>query len=429
MRSLHFTDTYLPRRDGIVTSVRTLTATLRAHGHHAITVAPAHRAQPAEGDVLPLSAVPAYGLAGLRLSSWLLRGQWAAGALARIAAARPDLIHVHTPGPTGLLGVFAARELRVPVVHTYHTDLHAYAEAYRVPAAALTTGLRLYARRLGVPPVRAGAGRRAAVDAVNEFMLRGAAAVILPTRAVSARLSLPVPAERLAVIPTGISPVPLDAAARGRFRASHRIGPAAPLVLYVGRVNREKGVDRLIAAFARVAAGRPDARLVLIGAMYERRWLTRLLRESGVADRIVLTGQQPPAVVAAAYRAADVFAFPSTTDTQALVLLEAAHNRLPVVMADPLLHAHGLLGDAALLTGPAPDELAAGIGALLDDPAAARALAGRAARRAANHTADGYARSVCALYRSLPFRDETFRLDKRATCRHARYSRRDGPSR
>jgi glycosyltransferase involved in cell wall biosynthesis len=398
MRSLHFTDTWLPRRDGVVTSVRTLTAVLRAHGRHAVTVAPGHRGHSAEGDVLPLAAVPVpCGLAGLRLSSWLLHSGWAAGALARIAAARPDLIHVHTPGPTGLLGVFAARELGLPVVHTYHTDLHAYAEAYRVPAAALTAGLRLYARRLGVPPVQAGAGRRGAVDAVNEFMLRDAAAVIVPTRAVSARLSLPVPAERLAVIPTGVTPAPPDPAAGPRFRRLHGIGPDVPLILYVGRVNREKGMDRLIAAFARV----PAARLVLVGAVYEPRRLARLLRDAGVADRVVLAGQQPPAVVAAAYQASDVFAFPSTTDTQALVLLEAAHSRLPVVMADPLLHAHGLLGDAALLTGPAPADFAAGISALLTDRAAARTQAARAAARAAAHTAEGYGRSVYALYQRL----------------------------
>jgi glycosyltransferase involved in cell wall biosynthesis len=402
MRSLHFTDTYLPRRDGVVTSVRTLTAALRGHGHQAVTVAPGHRAHLAERDLLRLPAVPVpWGLAGLRLSPWLLRGRWAAGAMARIAAAGPDLIHVHTPGPVGLLGVFAGRELGVPVVHTYHTDLHAYADAYRVPAAALAAGLRLYAYRLGVPPVPTGTGRRAAVDAVNEFLLRDAAAVIVPTRAVPARLSLPVPDGRLAVIPTGVTPAPLDETAGARLRRAHGIAPAAPLVLYVGRINREKGMDRLITAFAEVAAARPDARLALVGAVYEPRWLARLLRGAGVADRVVLTGQQPPAVVSAAYRAADVFAFPSTTDTQALVLLEAAHSGLPVVMADPLLHAHGLLGDAALLAGPAPAGLAAGIGALLDDPPAARALAGRARARAAAHTADGYARSVYALYQRL----------------------------
>ncbi|MEU4429049.1 glycosyltransferase, partial [Actinoplanes sp. NPDC024001] len=346
--------------------------------------------------MLHLPAVPC-GLAGLRLSSWLLRERWADRALARIADAGPEVIHVHTPGPVGLLGVHAARALSLPLVHTYHTDLHAYAEAYRVPALALAAGLRLYAHRLGVPPVPTGSRLQTTVDAVNELMLRDAAAVIVLTRAVPARLRLPVPADRLTVIPTGVAPAPAVAGAGEAFRRAHGIGPADPLILYVGRVNREKGMDRLAAAFATVAAGRPDARLVLVGAVYQPRWLARLLRATGAADRVVLAGQQPSAVVAAAYQAADVFAFPSTTDTQALVLLEAAHSRLPAVMVDPLLHEHGVLGDAALLTGPEPVSFAAGISALLDDREAARALADRAARRAAEHTAEGYARAVSAL--------------------------------
>jgi glycosyltransferase involved in cell wall biosynthesis len=422
VRSLHFTDTYLPRRDGVVTSVRTLTAALTAHGHPAVTVVPWHREQSGETGLLRLPAVPC-GIADLRIPPWLLRARWAAGALERIAVAEPDLIHVHTPGPGGLLGVLAGRALNVPVVQTYHTDLHAYAEAYRVPAVALTAGLRLYAHRLGLPrpsvpaPVTgpgrravAAARRRSTVDAANRLLLRDAGAVIVPTRAVLDRLDLPVPADRITVIPTGVAPPRAGPGAGERFRRAHGIGPGERVILYVGRVNREKGVDRLIGAFGRLAAARAGVRLVLVGAVYEARWLSRLLERSGAAGRVVLAGQQPSAEVAAAYRAADVFAFPSLTDTQALVLLEAAHSRLPIVMADPLLHAQGLLADAALLTGPAPEELAAGIGTLLDDPRRARLLAERAAAHAADYTADGYARSVYAVYQKIVERRSADRL-------------------
>ncbi|MEV6304409.1 glycosyltransferase [Actinoplanes sp. NPDC051861] len=410
MRSLHFTDTYLPRRDGVVTSVRTLTAALTELGHEAVTVVPGHREQPDATGLLRLPAVPC-GIADLRMAPWLLRERWAAGALARIAAESPDLIHVHTPGPGGLLGVLASRVLGVPLVQTYHTDLHAYAEAYRVPAVALSAGLRLYAHRLGLPrpsvpsPVTgpgrravAAARRHATVDATNRLLLRDAGAVIVPTRAVLARLDLPVDADRITVIPTGVHPPDAGPGAGARFRRAHGIGAGERVVLYVGRVNREKGVDRLIEAFALLAAGRPDARLVLVGAVYEDRWLNRLLARAGVGGRVVLAGQQPSTEVAAAYQAADVFAFPSVTDTQALVLLEAAHSRLPVVMVDQVLHQQGLLNDAALLTGPDAADLAGGIGALLDDPARARHLADRAAMRAADYTADGYARAVLAVY-------------------------------
>jgi 1,2-diacylglycerol 3-alpha-glucosyltransferase len=403
VRTAHFTDTYLPRRDGVVTSVQTLVTALSAGGRPALTVVPRHPSQPAGDDLLRLPAVPC-GVADLRMSHWLLRGAWATGALAEIAARSPDLIHVHTPGPIGLLGVLAARRLGVPLVQTYHTDLHAYVDAYRLPAAALRAGLRLYAHRLGMPrPVsprrhpRPGR-RRATVDATNTLLMGQAAALVVPSRAILARFQLPVDADRVFVIPTGVAARPVDPAAVRTFRDRHGLRDTDRVILFVGRVNQEKGVDLLISAFARVAAAVPDARLVLVGAVYDNRRLTGLLQDAGIAGRVVVTGQQTPEVVRAAYASAEVFAFPSTTDTQGLVLQEAAHAGVPVVMADPALHAHGPLSGAAVLVGTGPEEFAAGLRRLLDDPEAARRLAVRAAARAADLSPDRYAAAMTGVY-------------------------------
>jgi glycosyltransferase involved in cell wall biosynthesis len=406
-----FTDTYLPRRDGVVTSVLTLVAALSAAGHPATTVVPRHPGQPDRDGLLRLRAVPC-GVADLRMSPWLLRGSWAIGALAAIAAAAPDVVHVHTPGPIGLLGVLAARRLGVPLVQTYHTDLHAYADAYRLPSAALRAGLRLYAHRLGMPrpaqtpaqatgPGRRGAAsgrRRATLDATYALLLGEAAAVVVPSRAVFGRFDPPVAADRVFVIPTGVADRPVNPAAVLAFRSFHRIGATDRVILFVGRVNREKGVDLLISAFARLAGTVPDVRLVLVGAVYDSRWLAGLLQDAGIADRVVVAGQQNPEVVRAAYGIAEVLAFPSITDTQGLVLQEAAHAGVPIVMADPALHAHGPLGGAAVLTGGRPAEFAAGIRGLLDEPTSARRLAARAARRAAELSPEGYAAAMTDVY-------------------------------
>src|SRR5690606_26897739 len=151
--------------------------------------------------------------------------------------------------------------------------------------------------------------------------------------------------------------------------------------------------DLLVSAFARVAAARPRARLLLVGARFEARWYAALMRAAGpeVAQRVIWAGQQPAEVVAAAYQIADVFAFPSSTDTQALVLQEAAHARVPAVLADPVLHRHGALSGAGLCAGPDPDAFAAALMRLLDDPALARVVGAEAAARAAQHTPDQYA--------------------------------------
>jgi 1,2-diacylglycerol 3-alpha-glucosyltransferase len=430
---VHFTDTYLPRRDGVVTSLRTLAAALTDAGHPGLIVVPRHPDQPAEPDVLQLRALPC-GVADLRLSPWLLRGAAATGTIAEIAAVSPDVVHVHTPGPVGLLGVLTARRLGLPLVQTYHTDLHAYADAYRVPARALSAGVRLYARRLGVPrpaaapagstyghphphpphghphsprdqrPAASGAGarRRAALDATNTLLLGGADAVVVPTRAVLERIHLPVPADRVHLVPTGVAPRPTTGREVNAFRYGHGIAPSDRVVLYVGRINREKGIDLLIAAFERILAGCPTARLVLVGALYEPRWLAGLLRaiDPQVSARIVLTGQQTPEVVAAAYGAAEVFAFASQTDTQALVLQEAGLAGVPVVLVDRGLHAHGALAGAALRTDAEPGAFAAGVLRLLLDPDTARRQAVAAAASCAQHTPARYAEAIREVYAS-----------------------------
>jgi glycosyltransferase involved in cell wall biosynthesis len=405
VRVVHFTDTYLPRRDGVITSIRTLADAYSERGHAPLIVVPRHPDQDEHG-LLRLRAVP-LGVADLRVAPWLLRGAAADGSIAAIAAHRPDIMHVHTPGPVGLLGVLAARRLGIPLVQTYHTDLHAYAEAYHFPVRAIHAGLRLYARRLGVARPASvkgnrGPGRRwAALDGANVLLLGHADAVVVPTRAVLDRISLPVPEDRIFLVPTGVAPRPTTAAAVAEFRRRHGLVAGDPVVLFVGRVNREKGVDLLIPAFERILAQCPRARLVLVGALYDERWFTALLRAASplVAGRIVWTGQLPPDQVAAAYGCADVFAFPSRTDTQALVLQEAALAGVPAVLVDPVLHRYGPLGGTAVRTEADPTDLANGVLALLRDPDRARALGAAAAAHAARHTPARYADAMLAVYR------------------------------
>lgn len=429
VRVMHFTDTYLPRRDGVITSLRTLRAGLTELGHTSLTVVPAHRDQAFEPGLIRLPAL-ACGVADLRLARWPWR-HLRPELLERLATHRPDVIHVHTPGPTGLLGVLTARRLGLPLVQTYHTDLHAYADAYRVPAVALRVLARLYARRLHagraapLPPgasvagfprvaafsaphpagaIAAGAqtaaaretafslaadhsSRRAALDLGNELLLGGADAVVVPTAAVLERISLPVDPARLYLIPTGVAPP------RAAADISHwGIDEDDKVVLFVGRVNREKGIDLLLPAFDRVLAAEPRARLVLVGAVYEPRWLRRMIR----SDRVIVTGQQPPEVVAAAYKRANVFAFPSGTDTQALVLQEAALAGVPSVLIDPVLHERGALAGAAVLTDAGG--FADAVLGLLRDPAAAKALGARAAQHAARHTPQAFAAAMADIY-------------------------------
>jgi glycosyltransferase involved in cell wall biosynthesis len=245
-----------------------------------------------------------------------------------------------------------------------------------------------------------GLTRRSALDACNALLLRDCDTVIVPTRAVLDRVRLPVPDDRVVLVPSGVAPRPTTPEAVAAFRRRYAITPSDRVLLFVGRVNREKGIDRLIDAFAAIVAQRPEARLVLVGARYEPKWFAGLLRRIGpvAAARITWTGEQPAEVVAAAYAAAEVFAFPSLTDTQALVLQEAALAGLPAVLADPVLHRHGALAGAGLYAGPEPAGFADAVVRLLDDPSLARRLGAEAADRARAHTPARYAAALLDVY-------------------------------
>ncbi|MBA9002966.1 glycosyltransferase [Thermomonospora cellulosilytica] len=393
MRVAHFSDTFLPHRNGVVTSLRTLIPELHAAGHPGLLVAPGHRSQ-SPGEVgLALRSIPA-GVAEMRLCPPRLRH------VARIADWSPALIHVHTPGTVGLLGTLAARRLGLPMVATYHTDLHAYADAYRVPTCALRLMLRAYARRLGVERPRAER-REEVIDAANTLLYGAADALVVPTEAILNRNAWLARHPRVVVAPNGVAPVQVPPGADEEFRARWAIPPRAPMVLFVGRVTPEKGVDLLAQAFGDVLKSVPDAWLVLVGALYKRRWLRRVLANAGVAHRTVTTGQQPPSVVGAAYATAQVFGFPSLTDTQALVLHEASLAGVPSVVVDEALHKASPLRDDMILTSPTSADMGAAIAELLLDPDAARARGAAARRRAVDLHPRRQSDLMLSLYRDV----------------------------
>lgn len=398
LRIAHFSDTYEPRRDGVVTILQTLTSAMAETGHESLVVVPRHPDQPTDERLLRLPSIPC-GVAQFRLAAWPRSKH-----VERIAHWLPNIVHVHTPGPVGLLGILTARRLGLPLVLTYHTDLRAYADAYRIPSRAIAGGMHAYALRLSSPtpelprklPRRDRRG--AVVDAVTDLLYGEADAVLVPTPAILTRCKLPVEDDRIYLAPAGVSLPKVSASARLDFRTRHGIGAEEPVVLFVGRVNREKGVDRLTEAFGKVRETVPNARLVLVGAVYDQRWVHKLLQQAGIADRTVVTGELAPEPVAEAYAAADLFAFPSLTDTQGLVIQEAALAGLPSVLADPALHTSGALAGAGVLADGTVEEYAAAMTALLTDPARRARLGQAAQAMAEQNTPEAYAARMETVY-------------------------------
>lgn len=251
------------------------------------------------------------------------------GLLEAVRASGAGVVHAATPGPMGLAGLAVARSLGIPFVATYHTEFARY--AYEI------TGDRLAAEIVG--------------RAVSWFYGQ-AERVYVPTESVAHELAAGgVPESRILRFTRGID---LDAFGprhttrrmRGRMGAGRNL-----VVLYVGRLSREKGLEVLAGAMRRASAERPDLRLCLVGDGPDRRWLSDRL--SGVPHRFLgaLTGGD----LAAAYASADMFLFPSGTETYGQVVVEAAASGLPCVVSDAGAARHHVRDAESGLVVPAGD--------------------------------------------------------------------------
>lgn len=291
--------------NGIALGLRRFVRASARAGHRAILIGPPAPAAPAIVDDAPIARVAAAMQATLPFYAQMT---WSVPALpAMVAVLRDvDLVQLATPGPTGIAGLIAARMLGLPVLAQYHTEVAEYA-----------------ARMTGLPFVRD------LVQPVVAWFYREADRCLAPSAAVRARLeALGVAPDRIAPIRRGVDLARFDPARRSDAMRARLRGDATPgpIALYVGRLSVEKNLDTLLAAWAHVHAARPDARLAIVGEG-PRPIASDPAR--GVVALGVLHGDE----LGAAFASADVFAFPSETETFANVVVEAAASGLPAVVA------------------------------------------------------------------------------------------------
>jgi glycosyltransferase involved in cell wall biosynthesis len=337
-----FTNNYLPFCGGVTISVETLRRGLEARGHEVWTVAPRLVGAPHEGPrVIRVPSVPA-----ATYPEFALAVPWSPGVGRRVRALELDIFHAHHPFLLGPAARRTARRQRRPLVFTYHTRYEKY--AHYVP---LTRALV-----------------EAAAIGLSTRFAAAADAVIAPSALVRDLLRARGVTTPVSVVPTGVD----LARFRPADRAAARRGLGLPaddlLLLYVGRLDREKSVDRVLLAFDRVAGTLPQARLWLVGQGKEREALQRVAARLAAGERVHFTGLRDHDSLPPWYQAADLFLFASETETQGLVLAEAAACGLPTVAVtapgcDEVIRD----GETGILTKNDPAGLAeAAIGLLLD---------------------------------------------------------------
>ncbi|WP_066379362.1 MULTISPECIES: glycosyltransferase family 1 protein [unclassified Anabaena] len=319
MRIALFTETFLPKVDGIVTRLCHTVDHLQRIGHQVLVFSP-------EGGITEHKGAKVYGVSGFPLPLYpelkIALPRPAIGyALEQF---QPDIIHVVNPAVLGLSGIFYSKFLKLPLVASYHTHLPQYLQHYGL---GMLEGLLWELLKAGHNQAALNLCTSTAMMA--ELSAHGIERVDLWQRGVDTELFHPDLA---------------SSQMRDRLTQNH---PESPLLLYVGRLSAEKEIERIKPILEAI----PQARLALVGDGPHRQALEKHFAGTNTYFVGYLRGRE----LGSAFASADAFIFPSRTETLGLVLLEAMAAGCPVVAAR---------------SGGIPDIVTDGVNGYLFDPQA-----------------------------------------------------------
>ncbi len=296
------TDTYIPQVNGVATSVNLFKKYLENLGENVYVFAP----------MVPENESNAFKVSGLKFF-WEKQHRLAIPISHKIANLTSrlgiEIIHSHAPFSMGFQALRISEKLGIPHVHTYHTLLTEYRHYIPLPF-------------------------RPTEEAVKEFsawFCNLTDTVIAPTEKIKEELlgyGVTVP---IHILPTGIDVENFQRPLSFSVREKHSIPQNHKIILYAGRIAKEKNVDFLLESFALLRSSIKNVTLIMAGNGPEMQETLHRARRLGISQNVVLTGYVKRDMLVEYYKQSDVFAFASVTETQGLVVLEALAAGLPVV--------------------------------------------------------------------------------------------------
>lgn len=308
-----FTETYYPEINGVATSVYMLKNELENRGHNVYVFttktpgAPEH-----EHNVFRVPSLPFIFITERRV------GLFYQPKLAHIIRRlNLDIIHTHTEFSLGIFGRIMARELKLPIVHTYHTIYEDYTH-YMTHIRALDRRAKIFARTFS----------KVCCNTVEQ--------VIVPTEKTKELLMKYSVHKEISVIPTGIDlgkfePSQYSKSMVNQIKEQYGIKPTDKVILYLGRVSKEKNLEELINDIPEYLSTRENVKFVIVGSGPALDKLENLVRDLGMAEHFVFTGSKPWDSIGLYYQLGDVFVSASQSETQGLTYIEAMASGLPVV--------------------------------------------------------------------------------------------------
>lgn len=375
-----FTETYYPEINGVATSVYMLKNELEQLGHQVYVFTTTTPGAPeVERNVFRVPSLPCILITERRVG--LFYQHKLANVIKKLNL---DVIHTHTEFSLGVFGRIMAKELKLPIVHTYHTIYEDYTH---------------YITKVKVLDHRAKAFMRV----FSKVCCNTVEEVIVPTEKTKELLLTYHVRQKINVIPTGIDlrkfhPSRYPKEEMIALRNRYGIQPNDKVMVYIGRISAEKNIREILLAMPTYMKEHDDVKFLIVGSGPDKEPLEQLVQQNKLTDRIVFTGPQPWDRIGEFYQLGDVFVSASNSETQGLTYIEAMAAGLPVVAKeDPclvnLLH-NGHNG----FMFRTQEELLHGLDAVLYEE---NAYAEHALEQAMQYSSEEFAVRVAEVYESI----------------------------
>jgi len=370
-----FSQCYLPTLNGVVVSIETFRKELEKRGHEFFIFTTGNRNSE---DKNPTRVFRYPSIPSTQKDYPIALPYLAPLQTARIRTLGLEIIHSQHIFAMGKLGLKVGRSLNIPVIHTYHTLITEYTHYIPLPSRLVEKVLISLSRNY--------------CNLCDQ--------VVTPSSSMKKILLSYGVKTPIEVIPTGVDPNDFTKPYHSTvLRAKWHIPEGKKILLYVSRIAREKNLDFLFEAVRELRRKRNDFHLLMVGGGPEVAYYQKQVKRWGLENLVTFAGRQPKEDTNRFYGAADIFVFPSITETQGIVLTEAQAAGLPVV-------AVGLMGPKdfirddkdGFLTPLQVGEFSGKIEKLLDNEYLRKRFGRQAQKNAVQFSAENTARKMEKLY-------------------------------